>query len=70
MDHNVDFKHYFIKNKFRDERIKVFDVIRDLLIQRGYNDISMIRDREEEQIMVVRIVEKVEGSISMVIIED
>lgn len=30
----------------------------------------MIRDREEEQVMVVRVVEKIEGSISVVMIED
>jgi hypothetical protein len=45
-------------------------MIRDLLLQRGYNEISMIRDREEEQVMVVRVVEKIEGSISIVMIED
>lgn len=66
----MEFEKYFIKHKARDERAKVFDVIRDLLIERGYNDISQIKDREEEQIMVVRVVEKAENALNTFVIED
>jgi hypothetical protein len=59
-----------IKNKFRDEKVKIFDEMVNLLNERGYTDISSINDREEEQIMVVRVVSKIEGSFNTFIIED
>lgn len=33
--------------------------MRELLIQRGYENISTIKDKEEEQVMVVRVISKV-----------
>lgn len=68
--HRVNFRHYLIKNKFRDEKVKIFDEMVNLLNERGYTDISSINDREEEQIMVVRVVSKIEGSFNTFIIED
>jgi hypothetical protein len=70
ISHRITFRHYFIKNKFRDEKVKVFDEMINLLNERGYNDISTINDREEEQIMVIRVIYKVEGSFNTFIIED
>lgn len=64
----VEFRHYFIKNKYKNEKVKVFDEMINLLNERGYNEISTISDREEEQIMVVRVVSKVEGSLNTFVI--
>ena len=44
----VDFDHYLLKNKYEQEREKVFEVLRELLEERGYADYNKVNDKLEE----------------------
>lgn len=44
----VDFDHYLLKNKYKNDREKVFEVLRELLEERGYADSNKVNDKLEE----------------------
>lgn len=64
-----EFHHFMTKNKFRDERAEVLEVLRGLAKERGHETTGQVRDKMERSVMVVRVVRK-EDTGGVVVIED
>lgn len=67
---STDFEHFFVKNKFRDVRATAFDALRELLENKNFKEIRKVSDKEEQQVMVIRVIQKVENSLNVFLIED
>ena len=48
-----------MKNKYKDKRATAFEALRELLEKKGFKDIRKVSDKEENQVMVIRVIQKV-----------
>lgn len=63
------FEHFLTKNKNRDSRLEVFEVLRDLAKEKGLTLNGRVKDKLERSKMIVRVLSKEETS-GVVVIED
>ncbi len=64
-----EFKHFLTKNKYRDDRVNVIEVLRDLAQTNGIVLNGRVKDKLEDSRMIVRVISKEEAS-GIVIIQD
>ena len=63
------FEHFLTKNKHRDSRLEVFDVLRELAQEKGFTLNGRVKDKLERSKMIVRVLSKEETS-GVVVVED
>ena len=56
------FEHFLTKNKHRDSRLEVFDVLRELAQEKGFTLNGRVKAKLESSKMIVRVLSKEETS--------
>lgn len=59
-----------MKNKYKNQRGQVFDALREKLHELGFDDVKKVSDKLGVQIMVIRIIQKVQNTLNDFLIED